>query len=147
LILGLTIWFFVSNDNSKGTASTNQPIADTTPKPMINKNRPVFTLQKSSATSTSTSNETWYISQADTIHLQIQPLGNVDIQVKEDGSEGKIIANKELTKSQSYDLKGKKLIVLHLNSPNNALLKVNDVIIDTVTQKSATTYEFKIVSN
>jgi cytoskeletal protein RodZ len=145
LILSFIIWFFVSNGDTNATKSSDQSVSNTTPNPTTNKDRPVFTLQKTSASSLS--NETWYISQADTIHLQIQALGDITIQVKEDGSEGEIIASKELTKSQSFDLQGKKWITIQLDNPSNALLKVNDVVIDSVAQKSKTTYEFKIASN
>lgn len=143
LSLALVTWLFIPSDKSENTSST--PVQNSTPTITINKERPIFSLQKTS--SESPVEQTWFISQADFIHVQIQPLGDVSLRIREDSIKGKIIADKELSKSESFDLSGKKWLFIHLDDPSRAIIKINDVVIDTVSQKAGTTYEFKIGSN
>lgn len=143
LSLILVAWIFIPSSKSKSTDS--HPIQDSTPNIMVNKERPIFSLQKTS--SDSSVEQTWFISQADSIHVQIQPIGDVSLRIREDNIKGKIIADKELSKSESFDLNGKKWLFVHLDDPSQALIKVNEVVIDTTSQKAGTTYEFKIASN
>jgi cytoskeletal protein RodZ len=144
-ILILITWFVMSSSTSDEHNTTKTPIQDSTATVHQNKERPIFSLQKTPEDSAV--GETWYISQSNEIHLQIQSLGNIRIKVREDNLKGKIIADKELVKSESFDLKGKKWLFIHLDEPNKTNLKVNGVVIDTTNQKKETTYEFKIVSN
>jgi cytoskeletal protein RodZ len=145
LILAFVIWFLIPGTKSESTNSLHPPVQNQTSTISINKERPIFSLQKTS--SDTSIEQTWFISQADFLNIQIQPLGDVSFRIRENSIKGKIIADKELSKSESFDLSGKKWIFIHLDDPSKALIKVNDVVIDTVSQKMETTYEFKIASN
>ncbi|WP_028775823.1 helix-turn-helix domain-containing protein [Shimazuella kribbensis] len=143
-ILIFIAWFVISSSSSVESNSPNIPIQNTTATVSQNKERPVFSLQKT--TEDSAVGETWYISQANEIRLEIESLGNVNVRISEDNLKGKTVANKELVKSQSFDLNGKKWLFIHLDDPSKTNLKVNGVVIDTMSQKKETTYEFKVVS-
>lgn len=145
LCLTLVIWLFIPSNKSESTSSVHPPVQNSTPAITENKDRPIFTLQKTS--SDSSVEQTWFISQTETLHIQIQPLGDMSLLIREDSTKGKIIADKELSKSESFDLSGKKWLFVHLDDPSQALIKVNGVVIDTTSQKAETTYEFKIASN
>ncbi|MCH5586429.1 helix-turn-helix domain-containing protein [Shimazuella sp. AN120528] len=141
----LVAWLFIPSEKSGSTNSMKQPLQNQTTPVSFNKERPIFTLQK--ASSDSSIEQTWFISQADYIHVQIQSLEDVNFRIREDNIKGKIIADKELSKSESFDLNGKKWVFIHIDDPSKVIMRVNDVVIDTVSQKTGTTYEFKIVSN
>jgi cytoskeletal protein RodZ len=143
IILAFVIWLFVPSNKSESISS--KQVQNSSPIMTVNKERPVFSLQKTSTDSTI--DQTWFISQADSIHVQIKPLGKVSFRIHEDSIKGKIIADKELSKSESFDLNGKKWLFIHFDNPSQVLMKVNDVVIDTTSQTSKTTYEFKIASN
>lgn len=146
LLLALALWLFAPSPNAAEKKSTANQSNDTTVNNSIpvNKNRPVFVLQKES--SDPEIEESWKISQVDSIRVQVQALGSVSLRIRENGINGNIIADKNLTSNESYELEGENWLVLHVDSPNKAKIKINDVTIGTEDQTNGTTYEFKIAS-
>jgi cytoskeletal protein RodZ len=141
LVLVLITWM-IPTKHPVAKPVTKQEMIST---PIGNQNRPVFTLKKLSKALPSS--ETWSVSQIDTLHVNLQFRGTVDVRISENNLKGNILVKKSLSKGESIDLKGKKWIYIQVDKPNLTLLKVNDVVIDTTVQKSSYIYEFKVVTN
>jgi cytoskeletal protein RodZ len=148
LLLALGLWLFVPNPKAaeKKSPDTENVSSNATVNNMIsaNKNRPVFQLQKEA--SDPEIEESWNITQVDSLQVQIQALGNINLRVRENGIKGNIVADKRLAMNESFSFEGKQWLVLHVDTPSKARIKINDVTIDTEGQVSSTTYEFKIAS-
>ncbi len=126
---------------------TTTPEAELVPKQKTiniveNHNRPVFSLQKISKSFPNS--ETWMISQVDSLHILLQAQGKVNIRVRENGTKGNVLAEKTMSDGESFNITGKKWVVIRLDKPKLIMLKVNDVLIDTSTQSDSYIYEFKM---
>lgn len=110
--------------------------------PISNQNRPNFALQQTS--SDFPNSETWFISRIDKLHVNIQTSGTVNIRIRENGPKGKILMEKSIHAGEPIDISEKKWLLIRIDKPNLTKIKVNDVLIDTSTQKSSYIYELKI---
>jgi cytoskeletal protein RodZ len=140
------VWLFMAGDKSSAQevktvtpAVSNQK--DTTAP--VSEKRPTVSLLKTPE-SNYKYGDLYGISNADQVEVTIKATKSTGVRVRSGGPTGQVLADKELAAGETVTYSDPKWISLRIDHPNQVMLYVNGVLIDTSGQEEVSLFQFKL---
>ena len=141
-LVSLIVWYFFDRRPQAAESEGDGAIQQVEATQVLQPNRPDLKLEKVSQASLN--QETWLLSHAEQIELELKVLSPTTVTVREGSQAGKVVLNQKVMPGKTIQFRTKESFQVKIQDPKKVQLLVNGIVVDTQAGTSQTLYHFKL---